>query len=160
LIISECFSPTITLIPGLSTLVSPLQFLRSQDVDISSVIKLNCNNSLSIKTQWTIKNCTSTCSYQIQIDSTIQTTFSELYIAARTLAYGLYELQLTVTMTDFPLLITSLSVYVEITPSSITPNLVQLGTPSITSGHEQDLKLDPGTYSVDSDGYAFNGSVN
>jgi hypothetical protein len=110
-------------------------------------------------TEWTIKNCTSSCSNQIQIDSTIQTKFSELYIPARTLGYGLYELNLIVTMTDFPLLITSLFAYVRIIPSSITSNLVQLGTSLITSGHEQDLQLDPGTYSVDSDGYEFNASV-
>jgi hypothetical protein len=30
----------------------------------------------------------------------------------------------------------------------------------ITSGHEQDLKLDPGTYSVDPDASVFNATVN
>lgn len=68
---SECFSPTVTLISGSSTLLSPLQFHRSQDSEIISIIQLNCNNSLSIKTEWTIKNCTSTCLYQIQLDSSI-----------------------------------------------------------------------------------------
>jgi hypothetical protein len=126
-----------------------------------SIIKLNCNYSLSIKSDWTIKNCTSSsCSYQIQIDPRIETTLSELYIPARILSYGLYELNLTVTMIDFPLLITSSFVYVGIIPSDIIANLVQLGTPMITSGHEQDLILDPGTYSVDSDGYVFNSTVN
>jgi hypothetical protein len=125
-----------------------------------SIIQLNCNYSLSIKSEWTIKNCTSSsCSYQIQIDSRIETTFSELYIPARILAYGLYELKLTVTMIDFPFLITPSSVYVGITSSGITANLVQLGTSMITSGHQQDLKLDPGTYSVDPDGYKFNATV-
>jgi hypothetical protein len=56
-------------------------------------------------------------------------------------------------------LTTSSSVYVQITPSGITANLVQLGTSMITSGHEQDLKFDPGTYSVDPDENVFNSSV-
>ena len=62
-------------------------------------------------------------------------------------------------MIHFPWLLTTSSVYVKITPSGITTNLVQLGTSMITSGHELDLKFDPGTYSVDTDGYEFNATV-
>jgi hypothetical protein len=89
----------------------------------------------------------------------IDTRFSELYIPARTLAYGMYKLNLTVTMTVSSNLASSSSVYVKITPSGITANLVQLGTSMITSGNKQNLKLDPGSYSVDPDGYIFNASV-
>jgi len=158
-VILACFSPTVTLIPGASTLLSPTQFRRSQDFYIVSIIELNCNNSLSTITQWAIKNCSSNCTYQIQLDPTIITTLSELYIPARRLTYGTYELRLTVTMVNLPSLTTSSSVYVQITPSGITANLVQLGTSMITSGQEQDLKLDPGTYSVDPDEDVFNASV-
>jgi hypothetical protein len=140
-------------------LASPLQFRRNQDFDISSNIQVNCDSSLAITTQWIIKNCSSNCSSQIQVDQTIPTTFSELYILARSLIYGIYELKLTVTMINFPNLTSSSSVYVQITPSGITANLVQLGTPAITSGHEQDLILDPGTYSIDLDEDTFNASV-
>jgi len=64
-----------------------------------------------------------------------------------------------VTMINFPLLKTSSSIYVEITPSGITANLIQYGTSMVTSGNQQDLKLDPGTYSVDPDENVFNASV-
>jgi hypothetical protein len=149
----------VTLIPGTSTLSSPIEFRRSQDFYIISIIELNCNVSLSTKTQWIIKNCTSICLNQIQIGQTIITTLSELYIPARTLPYGTYELNLTVTMVNMASLTTSSSVYVQITPTGITANLVQLGTSMITSGYEQDLKLDPGTYSVNPDENFFNASV-
>jgi hypothetical protein len=149
----------VILIPGTSSLLSPIQFRRSQDFYIVSIIELNCNNSLSTVTQWIIKNCTSICSNQIQLGQTIITTLSEIYIPARTLAYGIYELKLTVTMAGLSWLTTSSSVYVRITPSGITANLVQLGTSMITSGHELDLQLDPGTYSVDPDENVFNSSV-
>ncbi len=160
LLLLACFPPTVTLIPGASTLSSPIQFRRSQDFYIVSIIALNCNDSLSIITQWTIKNCTSICSSKIHLDPTIITTFSELYIPSRTLPYGIYQLTLNVTMVQFPSLKTSSPVYVQITPSGITANLVQYGTSMITSGHEQDLKLDPGTYSVDPDASVFNATVN
>jgi hypothetical protein len=62
-------------------------------------------------------------------------------------------------MVQFPSLKTSSLVYVQITPSSITANLVQYGTSMITIGHEQDLKLDPGTYSVNPDASVFNATV-
>jgi hypothetical protein len=62
-------------------------------------------------------------------------------------------------MINFPSLKTLSSIFVEITPSGITANLIQYGTSMVTSGHEQDLKLDPGTYSVDPDENVFNASV-
>jgi hypothetical protein len=82
-----------------------------------------------------------------------------LYIPAKTLPYGIYELTLTVAIMNSPSLTTSSSIYVQIIPSDIIANLVQYGTSMITSGHEQDLKLDPGTYSVDPDENVFNASV-
>ena len=157
--IIACFSPKLTLIPGSSTLASPLQYRRSQDFYIMSIIELNCNDSLSTIKKWTIRNCSSTCSYQLSLDQTIQTTFTELHIPARTLPFGLYQLQFTVTMANYTNLTTSSSVYVQVTSSGIVANLVQLGTSMITIGYEQDLKFDPGTFSVDPDEYTFNQSV-
>lgn len=58
-----------------------------------------------------------------------------------------------------PNLTSSSSAYVQITPSGITANLVQYGTSMITRGHQQDLILDPGTYSVDLDQDTFNATV-
>ena len=58
-----------------------------------------------------------------------------------------------------PHLTSSISVYVRIISSSITPNLVQYGTSMITRGYQQDLLLDPGTFSVDPDAVTFNASV-
>jgi predicted phage tail protein len=63
-------------------------------------------------------------------------------------------------MTGLSWLTTSSFVYVQITQSGITANLVQLGTSMITSGYEQDLNFNPGTYSVDPDENFFNASVN
>ncbi|CAF1004007.1 unnamed protein product [Adineta steineri] len=116
------------------------------------MIQFNCDGSLSTTTKWTIKNCTSTsCSFEIILNEKVMTTFSELYIPSRTLAYGVYQLTLTVTMIDSPNLKASSSVYVRITATGITANLVQLGTSMITRGDQQDLLLDPGTFSVDPD---------
>jgi hypothetical protein len=157
--ILACLPPTVTLIPGASTLSSPIQFRRSQDFNLVSIIALHCNDSLAIKTEWTVKNCSSICSYAIQLDSMIMTTSTELYIPGRTLPYGLYELTLTVTMIDNSSLTTSTSIYVQITPSGITANLIQYGTSMITRGSQQDLQFNPGSYSVDPDQNTFNASV-
>ena len=53
----------------------------------------------------------------------------------------------------------SSSAYVQIKSSGVIANLVALGTSMITSGYQQDLQLDPGTFSVDPDENVFNGSV-
>jgi hypothetical protein len=62
-------------------------------------------------------------------------------------------------MSNYPNLTSSSSIYVRITPSGITANLVQLGTSMITSGYQQNLTLNPGNYSIDLDGYQLNASV-
>lgn len=112
-------------------------------------------------TTWTVKNCTLiNCSFSIQLNSKVSTTNSELYIPAKTLDYGLYELTLTVIMKSVPTLKSSLSAYVSITASGITANLVQLGTSMITRGSQQDLLLDPGTFSIDPDEDSFDSTVN
>jgi hypothetical protein len=87
------------------------------------------------------------------------TTSTQLFIPARTLDYGVYELKLTVTMASSSILSATASIFVSITSSGITANLVPLGTSIITSGYEQDLILDPGTYSIDPDTTTFNASV-
>ncbi|CAF4210999.1 unnamed protein product, partial [Adineta steineri] len=111
-----CYSPTVTLIPGQSSLPSPMSYRRSQDFSISSMIQFNCDGSLSRTTKWTIKNCTSTrCSFEIVLNEKVMTTYSELYIPSRTLDYGVYQLTLSVTMIDSPNLKASSSVYVRIT---------------------------------------------
>ena len=148
------------LIPTASSLLSPLQYRRIQDFFISSTIQLNCTLSLAIRTEWTfINHSTPGVLLAMTVDASIARTFSELYIPARTLPYGSYELKLTVTMIAAPQWKSSASAFVRITPSGITANLVQFGTSFITRGHDQDLLLDPGTYSVDLDGDYFNASV-
>ncbi|CAF3980867.1 unnamed protein product, partial [Adineta steineri] len=154
----NCSPPGIILIPSTSSLASPMQFQRQQDFYINSNIYLNCNTSLAMITKWTVSNCTSICSQQIVVDQTISTAYSEVFIPARTLPYGLYELKLTVTMVAAPRMISSASAYVEITQTGITPNLVQLGTLYVTHGYQEDLILDPGQYSIDPDENSFNGT--
>jgi hypothetical protein len=111
--------------------------------------------------KWKIINCSnSNCFNVIQVDPTVMTTAGELYIPARTLAFGVYQLELTVTMNVSSSLRSSKSVYARITPSGINANLVLLGTSMITSGANQDLQLNPGLYSVNLDENEFNASVN
>src|ERR1700733_14664459 len=99
----------ITLIPTTSSLSSPQQFRRSQDFSVASIIEFNCNISFPITTKWTIKNCSSNCSYQFNLNGILDTTQSELYIPGRTLPYGLYELKLIVTRVNPPSLTISSS---------------------------------------------------
>lgn len=149
-----CYAPRVTLIPEQSKL------RRNQDISIVSIIELNCQNSLAITTQWLIRNCTISCSDPIQFNQTIDTTFSEIYIPSRAIPYGIYQLQLTVTMTNQAWLKTSASAYVQIISSpSILVNIFPLGTSMVTHGYEQDLRLDPETYSTNSDEKIFNASV-
>jgi hypothetical protein len=93
------------------------------------------------------------------LDQSIVTTHSELFIPAKILSDGIYELQLNVTMTASPNLTSSASVYIKINPSNITVNLAPLGTSMIKHGYQQNLILNPGAYSIDPDANTFNKSV-
>ena len=148
----------ITLIPERTSLSNPASFRKSQDFSISSNVILRCASSLAIRIKWTITNCSLSCS-SIGLNRSIITTLSELFIPARTLDYGTYEFKIMVTMATSSTLNSSASAYVTITRSDITANLVPLGTSIITSGHEKNLTLDPGTYSIDPDAMTFNASV-
>lgn len=141
-------------------MTNPTQFRKSQDFSISSHITLNCPSSLSMLIKWTIHNCTTTiCSSPIQLDGSIMTTSSELFIPARTLHYGLYQFKINVQMSASSALNTTESVYISITQSGITANLVPLGTSIVSSGQEKDLILNPGVYSINPDELTFNASV-
>lgn len=154
-----CFPPIVTLIPGASTLLSPLQFQYSEDIYISSNIQLSCNQSLVIQAQWIVLNCSRGCSSWVQISPIIVTTLSDLFIPARSLPNGIYEFKLIVTLVSSPSLIGSSSAYIQIIPTGITVNLFQFGTSMITYGYATDLLLDPGTNSIDPDENIFNASV-
>ena len=154
-----CLLPRIILIPATSSFSSPLQFRRSQDFSVSSDLQFLCNQTYPVTIQWIIRNCTSNCSSQIQLDDSVITTYSELYIPGRTLPYGLYEFKLIIQSVYASNLSISSSAYAKINPSGITANLVQFGTSMITRGSAQDLLLDPGSYSVDPDESAFDTKV-
>ncbi|CAF1656481.1 unnamed protein product, partial [Adineta ricciae] len=94
----SCFSPNVMISPPAPSLNSSLEIQRSQDIYFISLIDLNCNQSFSVSTKWTITACTSICSSQIELDEQIITTYSELYIPLGTLQYGIYKFDLTVTM--------------------------------------------------------------
>lgn len=155
-----CSSPHVTLIPRLTSFQSPAQFRRSKDFHITSDIVIDCFFSSSIQTQWTIIDCPSTCSNPIQFNrSQVMTSDSELYISARTLDFGLYQINLTVTMALAPQFKRTVSVFVLITSSDIMVNLIALGTSIITTGREEDLILDPGHHSIDPDSSFFDSQV-
>ena len=86
-------------------------------------------------------------------------TLGELFVPARSLDFGLYQIKLTGTMTISSQLTTSAVTHVNIIPSPITVNLLQLGSSMITHGQQQTLTLDPGSYSIDPDSTLFDASV-
>jgi hypothetical protein len=139
-----------------------MHFRRMQDFFISGTVELQCDRTSLTSVQWKLANCTAGPCLLLtsqQIDPSIQTTFTELSVPARTLPFGLYELRLHVTMNLTDNITASQAAYVRITPSGFIVNLVQLGMSMITSGARQDLHLNPGLYSIDRDGFPFDASV-
>ena len=146
-----CRGSTVSLIPSSSNLTQSLQFQRSQEFHISSYLQWTCDASFSTINTWAIKNCTGTCSDQIQIDPMIDWTLSELVVPARTLPLGTYELKSTVTIVTIPGMNLSASTYIKVNPSGPIVNLVRFGTSMITHARQKNFQIDPGQFSVDPD---------
>ena len=66
---------------------------------------------------------------------------------------------LTVQLIDHPTLISTITTYIRIIPTNISPNLVAYGTSMITRGIQQDIIFNPGQYSVDPDEDTFDATV-
>ena len=149
-----------SIIPGIANLTHPIQIRREEDFYLSSTLDIVCNASYQLSYQWHIYNCSaSQCSASINVN--FPSTSNEYFLPARTLPLGLYKIEFVVTLQSRPLpsMTSTRSIYLLITPSGITANLVLLGTSMITSGIQQDLRFNPGEYSIDLDEDQFNASV-
>lgn len=144
-----CYAPVVTLILRASSSLSPLEYRQNEDIYISSNIEYDCHQSISMTTQWVIHSTSSGIDFNSSMSR-------ELYIPSRTLPLGLYEMKLTVTVFNIS---SSQSVFVRIVPSGIAANLIEYGTSMITHGYQQDLKLDPGKFSIDFGRVDFNPNV-
>ena len=159
-LILACTKISITLTPSASNLNAPLEFRRNQDFHFMSSIQIDCNQSFSLNSTWAIYVCTANCStIAQQVDPSIILKSTDLYIPARTLSIGVYQLELTVVVSGSSNVTAKRSAYVRISQSGIIVNLFHMGTSFITSTYQRELEMNPGIFSVDSDGYDFNASV-
>jgi len=152
-------SPIIELLPNAPFVLIPIQFRRNQDFYITSNIQFNCSKLSSITTTWTILSCSSTCSNQTQLNQSVNILLNELFIPARTLGYGIYELKLTVTTVTSPPFTSTSSIYIKIIQSNIITNLAQVDATIAHHDYQQNLILNPGKYSIDMNAITFNSSV-
>jgi hypothetical protein len=134
-------------------------FRPNQNLYISSNIDLNCTQPLFIITQWTVLNCSFTCSNQIQLNPPIETSLANLFIPSRTLSNGIYELKLTVTIVDVPSSTSSSSIYIEILSSTIITKLISFDTLMLTHDYQENLTLNPGEFSFILNSFTFNKNV-
>lgn len=146
-----CKSIMISLVPGATTRESRLQVRRSQDFYISADVKRFCARTPPVTSAWTMSNCSASNCTSMMLIQKIHSKPSELYIPPRTLDYGIYAFNLTVVILDDNNITASEVSYVEVSVSGITANLVPLGTSMVTHGRQQNLTLDPGSYSADPD---------
>jgi hypothetical protein len=137
----------IKLIPSALSLSTLVKFGRNQALYLTSNIQINCSQFTSIKINWMILICSSTCSNQVELDSSIDITSNDLFIPIQTLSKGLYEFKLTITINDSPTLTSSSSVFIEIIQSNLITSFVPFSSSMIIHDYSQDLILDPWKYS-------------
>ncbi|CAM4846598.1 unnamed protein product, partial [Rotaria magnacalcarata] len=151
-----CSPPSVRLAMELNSLLHPTKVRRNGEFYISAYIELFCIKSIEAVSQWTIINCTTSCSSAMSLNHPIITTFSEIYIPAKKLEYGIYEVKLTVSSVNIPMVTASVVGNIEIIPTGLMANLISNGTSMITHDSQQNLTLDPGRFSEDPDENEFN----
>ena len=83
----------------------------------------------------------------------------ELFIPPRMLDYGLYEIKLIVTMNNLTRLSAETKIYLNVVRSAVIVRLIPSAVSSVSHYYRQDLKLDPGAFSIDPDSDTFNTTV-
>lgn len=134
----------------------PLKYELNQDISLNSETEIDCQNSYALQRLWTIARCnisTNSCAI-INLQSDIRLADSELIISAKRLSLGIYKIELTAQLiTTSDTYVSSSTVYIQIIPSSLVYVFVTKSkTTVMTIGKNQDLLLEPGSYSVDGDG--------
>lgn len=153
-IAAQCI-PLIKLVPTASFPSLAWKFRPNENLYISSHIEIDCIQSVLVKHKWTITNVLN----GYVINQSINLSQEDLIIPAQTLSDGLYQIDLTVVITDFPSLQSSSSVYVEISRSTIDVNMLAFDASAIRHPYQQDLRLDPGQFSFDLTGNIYNPTV-
>ncbi|UJR19400.1 hypothetical protein I4U23_022530 [Adineta vaga] len=150
--IQYCNPPIIQLVPS----GMKLKFRHNQYFYISSNIENQCKQSESILIEWKILSCSFSCIYETKFDKQIDFSNNDLYIPSGILTYGVYHLELTVTMINFPTIKSSSFIEIEIIPSNIVINFLSYETRTIEHNYEENLVFNPGEYSYDLDSIQFN----
>lgn len=149
------------MIPEGSSPLSPIRFRRNQEIYLSRDVQFYCSISGNTSTKWTIMTCTSPhCTNSIALNSTFSLIHNDLYIQQYILLAGLYEVRSEVTFHGSLQFNSSSTAYIDIVSTGIIVNLFPLGTSIITRGDQQNVQLNPGLHTLDSDGIPFNTSVN
>lgn len=129
------------------------QFELNEEIFISSNIEFSSVEIFSINSQWIIYNISLNSSILIQLDNSIKTKSSEIYIPSKKLTYGIYQFKLTVNLIGYLSLTVSKSINIQIIRSSkIIVNLLQFQLSKIRFEQNKDLIFQPGIYSFDMDG--------
>lgn len=95
----------------------------------------------------------------MRLDSSIATSNEDLVIAAHILQFGVYKIELTVTMIHNSFSVAPVFTYIEIVRSSILVNLIESNATTIIQNFEKDLVLNPGEFSTYSNQTAIKKSV-
>lgn len=128
----------------------------NQDISLSAENEIDCQNSYSLHRLWTVAQCsisTKSCSI-INLQSDIRVTDNDFIIPAKRFSLGIYKIELTVQLiTASDTYVSSSAIYIQIVPSSLIFVFVTKSkTTLMTIGKNQDLLLEPASYSVDGDG--------
>ena len=156
---SVCYQPDIRRLSPNTVMPRPKTYGKRRSFHVTADVTIRCASLYVTHFEWQIYKHSSNTSSLVQLSLSVKKQGKRISISAGTLDYGVYEFRFTANISAFRNMSSTRSSYIEITESNSTANPVKFGTSMITSGHSQDLVLDPGQYSIDPDTRQFNPSV-
>ena len=161
----KCQKPTLDIVSRSADLKNPVQYKKSDLINIVSVTTINCGSSLTNVKSWSIymlNQMTSINERKIFINNNPTLNYAELVLQPHTLNYGIYRIVYTVKMSGSNLTSfeSQIDTFIQIIPSGLVISALRSsqpvygGTIEITRGLDQQIQFNPFLHSYDIDSEA------
>ena len=153
---ADCSLPQLTILNRAPSFFAPVEQKRTDLFTVLSTTTINCANSLSNTKKWLIYRVdpiSGAIGSQVTLVNNPTIDYAEIVIQPNSLTYGLYKFIYQVSMYggNTGIFVSQIDTFVKIVPTGIAVMSLANGVSEISRGLQQEIVLDPTTFSYDMD---------